>query len=73
MNCRTCGSEMIQKSRTRLIMVGLLMVASVALVIVIPRFWVPGILLALTGGYLLLWATFGRGCWCRNCKKFSLF
>ena len=34
--------------------------------------WPLAILLALTGGYLLLWATMGKGAWCRNCKRFEL-
>ena len=73
MNCKTCGGEMIQKSRARLITVGLLMLASLLIGFFIPAFWIPGIILGLTGGYLLVWATLGRGCWCRNRKKFSVF
>jgi hypothetical protein len=73
MKCKTCDGEMIPKSRIRLAVAGLLMLASFALVFVIPHFWVPGIILAITGVYLLMWATLGRGCWCRNCKKFSIF
>ncbi len=64
---------MIQKSRTRLFAVGLLMVVSLAVAFYLPWFWAPGIILALTGAYLLLWATLGRGGWCRKCKKFNLF
>ena len=63
---------MILKSRVRLFTVGSLMIAAFALVFVIPHFWVPAILLAFTGAYLVVWATLGRGGWCRNCKKFNL-
>ena len=73
MKCRTCDGEMIQKSRTRLAGAGLLMLAACALAFIIPYFWLPAIILAFTGVYLLVWATLGRGCWCRNCKKFSFF
>lgn len=72
-SCPTCGGEMIQKSKARLIVVGLCMIASVAIAFVLPWFWAPGIILALTGIYLLAWATLGKACWCRNCKKFSVF
>ena len=71
-SCPTCGGEMIQKSKTRLIVVGLCMVASVAIAFFFPLFWASGIILVLTGVYLLVWATLGKARWCRNCKKFSL-
>ncbi len=69
-SCPSCGGEMIQKSRARLSIVGLCMSASVAMAFVFPGFWVPGIILALTGIYLLVWATFGQARWCRTCKAF---
>ncbi len=72
MKCKTCGGEMIQKNRARLIVVGLLMIASLSVAHYFPLFWAPGIILFLTGIYLLVWGTLGRGGWCRNCKKFSL-
>ena len=72
MKCRSCAGEMIQKSRPQLFVVGVLMIASLALGGVLPFFWGPGILLALIGTYLIVWATLGKGCWCRNCKKFNL-
>jgi hypothetical protein len=28
--------------------------------------------LLLTGGYLIIWATVGKGCWCRTCKSFAI-
>jgi hypothetical protein len=72
-SCPSCGREMIQKSKVRLILVGLCMVASVSVAFVVPLFWAPGIVFALTGTYLLIWATIGKARWCRNCKKFSVF
>ena len=69
--CNTCGGEMIQKSRWRLLIVGVLMLAAIGGVLLTPLFWAPGIILMLTGAYLIVWATLGRGCWCRTCKKFG--
>jgi hypothetical protein len=63
---------MIQKSRARLFFVGTLLLASVPLAFFIPYFWIFDIIIVLTGGYLLVWATLGQGCWCRHCKKFSV-
>ena len=63
---------MIQKSRLRLFIVGVVMAASLSLAFVIPYFWIPGILLVLIGFYLIVWATLGKGYWCRTCKKFSM-
>jgi len=71
-SCPACGGEMIHKSKARLIFAGLCMVASVASAFFFPLFWAPGIILALTGVYLLAWATLGKARWCRNCKKFSI-
>ena len=73
MKCKTCGGDMVQKSRLRLIVVGLLMMLSPGIAFRLAWFWVPGIILFLTGIYLLVWATLGNACWCRNCKKFDLF
>jgi len=69
--CPTCGSEMIQKSEARLILAGMVMMASVGICFFVRRFFAPGILLGLTGFYLLVWATLGKARWCRSCKKFS--
>ena len=64
---------MVRKSRWRLLAVGALMIASIAAAPFVPYFWVPGVVLALTGVYLVVWATVGKGGWCRACKKFSAF
>jgi hypothetical protein len=73
MNCKTCGGVMVQKSRARLLGVGCLMTGSAAAAFFISCFWVLGIILVLTAGYLIVWVTLGRGRWCRNCKKFSVY
>ena len=49
-SCPACGGEMIQKSRARLIVVGLCMIASVAIVFAIPLFSAPGIILEKISG-----------------------
>ena len=71
MKCKICGSEMIQKSRFRLGIVGVFMTATIAIPFYYPLFWLPALVMFLAGAYLLVWATLGRGGWCRTCKKFS--
>ena len=72
MKYKNCDGELIQKSRPRLFIVGVLMMASLATAHFFPFFWGPGTLLALIGAYLIIWATVGKGCWCRNCQKFNI-
>jgi hypothetical protein len=69
--CRTCGGEMVHKSRLLLFLVGLLLVALPAVTKVVPYLWAPAMIFALTGFYLMTWASLGRGYWCRSCKRFS--
>lgn len=69
--CRRCNGEVVQKSRMRLVLVGIAMVAAVSLGFLSWVLWIPGIVLALTGAYLLIWATIGKGRWCRGCKRFD--
>ena len=71
--CKTCGGVMIQKNRSRLFIIGALMIASLGITGLVRLFWIPGIVLLLTGSYLIIWATLGKGCWCRTCKKFDVF
>ena len=63
---------MVQKNRSRLLAVGILMLASIAIAFFVPYFWLPAIVLGAAGAYLFVWATLGKGCWCRACKKFSI-
>ena len=63
---------MIQKSRARLIVVGLSLVVASASAFVWAVLWVPAIIAALTGAYLLVWATLGGARWCRSCKAFPI-
>ena len=71
-SCPACGAELVQKNQTRLIAVGLCMIALVTVAFAFPIFWVPGVVLGLTGIYLLVWAVLGKGRWCRNCKNFGI-
>jgi hypothetical protein len=71
MSCKRCGGEVVQKNRLRLVLVGCAL-----LFVPLPLLWwwdiiLPVSLLALIGCYLVLWATFGRGRWCRGCKRFD--
>ena len=72
MKCKKCSGEMIQKSRARLFIIGIVMIASMAIAFFYQWFWGPGIILGITGAYLIIWATLGKACWCRNCKTFNL-
>jgi hypothetical protein len=69
--CRRCGGEVVQKPRARLVLVGTLMLAAVAMGALWAPLWAPALLLGLTGAYLLTWASVGRGRWCRGCKRFD--
>ena len=68
--CHSCDGELIQKSRWRLFIVGTVMSALIVFAVFFPYLWVPGIVFALAGIYLIVWATLGRGRWCRQCKTF---
>ena len=72
MKCKICNEEMIQKDRWRIGIVGVLLVASMMAAFFVPYFWVLGIFLVMIGCYLIVWATLGKGRWCRTCKKFNL-
>jgi hypothetical protein len=53
--------------------IALWLVSLVAWVVPLPYrafAWVIGLFAALVGIYLLLWATLGKGRWCRQCKIF---
>jgi Flp pilus assembly protein TadB len=69
--CQRCCGEVVQKPRVRLVFVGLLMLAAVGLGLLWAPLWVPGLVLGVTGAYLLAWASVGRGRWCRDCKRFD--
>jgi hypothetical protein len=69
--CRRCGGEVVRKSRGRLALVGVLMLAALGLGPLWPPLWLPAVALGLTGAYLLAWAWAGRGRWCRGCKRFD--
>ena len=72
MKCPTGGGEMIQKNRIRLFAAGIGLIFLSTLAFGWRWLWVPGIMLALAGAYLVIWSVAGRGRWCRNCKNFSV-
>jgi hypothetical protein len=63
---------MVQKSRGRLFLVGVLMICSTGLAYFVPFLWGPAVVLVLAGAYLVVWATLGHGRWCRTCKTFRV-
>jgi hypothetical protein len=69
--CGRCGGQVVLKSRARLAGVGGLMLGGLGLGFLWPPLWAPAVIFALTGAYLLAWASAGRGRWCRGCKRFD--
>lgn len=69
--CKRCGGEVVQKSRGRLAVVGVLLLAGLGLGFLWWSLWFPAAVSALIGAYLLAWASVGRGRWCRGCKRFD--
>lgn len=62
---------MIQKSAPRLLATGGLFLCAAAVIGWRFRFLLLlGVLLGLTGLYLLVWALRGKARWCRTCKAF---
>jgi hypothetical protein len=69
MECSRCHGPLILKSRARLVGVGILLIATLALGPLAEWIWAPASLAAVTGVYLVAWGTVGRGRWCRTCKR----
>jgi len=69
--CPRCGGPVMQLPRVQLGAVGLALVL-IAAMMPLANHWLllPGVAVALTGGWLILWAIFGKGRWCRMCKIF---
>jgi uncharacterized paraquat-inducible protein A len=68
--CPRCQGPLISRNRAQLSGVGILLCATPALALLVPLLWFPAIILFLAGAYLVVWATLGRGRWCRQCKSF---
>jgi hypothetical protein len=69
--CKRCGGEVVQKSCGRLAVVGILMIAALSLGFLSWPLWLPAAVCSLAGLYLLVWASVGRGRWCRGCNRFN--
>jgi hypothetical protein len=77
--CKRCGGgQVVQKSRGRLVAVGVVMLAAAAVAVAMMgrgamgcAVWLAAAIAVLTGAYLLVWASVGRGRWCRTCKRFD--
>ena len=72
MSCPTCGAELQQRNRTRLIVTGigffaaaLVLVALLHLAVVI----LAGVVLIVIGVYFVSWAVKSNGLWCRECGR----
>lgn len=63
---------MIQKSRSQLVVVGACLMALFGLTMVSRTLRAPGLVAGLTGLFLIVWATVGKGRWCRHCKTFRV-
>ncbi|HET7535157.1 MAG TPA: hypothetical protein VFJ90_01790 [Candidatus Didemnitutus sp.] len=72
MKCPACGTEMIQKSRRRLLGTGIAFLLASGIAYWFPRVWPVAVVAGLTGAYLIVWATAGKGRWCRECKTFRI-
>jgi len=70
--CPACGHELTQKSRALLLLSGIAMLVVSVPITLRAYVWPLAILLAATGLYLVLWSVFGKGRWCRRCKKFPV-
>ena len=66
--CPACQGEITRRSRPLLLFVGLAFCLSPLAAVRISLLWLPAIISFLAGGYLVYWATGGRGLWCRQCK-----
>jgi Flp pilus assembly protein TadB len=71
LHCRRCGGQVVKKPLARLILVGLIFIATIGLAVIRPIILIPAILAALIGIYLLVWAVVYRGRWCRESKRFD--
>jgi fatty acid desaturase len=69
--CRRCGEDVVQRPVARLVLVGVAMLALAPFGVVWPPLWLPALLVALAGTYLVAWAVIGHGRWCRRCKRFD--
>ena len=69
-SCPTCGGEVIQKDRWMLIIDGFALIVTAVLETYLPWLAILTVPQAIAGVYLIVWATIGRGLWCRQCKKF---
>ena len=70
--CPSCGHELTQKSRLKLSVAGIALLILAVPLELHAYVWPLAILLAAIGLYLLLWSVFGKGRWCRRCKKFPV-
>jgi hypothetical protein len=66
--CNRCQGALTRRSRPLLLLVGIVLCTLPLPFVRIPLAWLPALIMILAGGYLLYWASMGRGLWCRHCK-----
>lgn len=66
--CNHCQGELTRRSRPLLLFVGAAFCLLPLLAIRMTWVWIPAFVMFPAGGYLVYWATVGRGLWCRQCK-----
>jgi len=71
-NCPACGQPMREFNRIYVFVCGIVWFAvAVGFTRMGPLMYLSP-LLGLMGIFFLIWATFGRGLWCRTCKTFPM-
>jgi hypothetical protein len=72
-NCPTCNAELVQRSRVVLFLAGVAFSAvAILFVWLSPWLWLPAALLVVIALYLVTWAGWAKGRWCRSCKSFPV-
>ena len=74
MNCPTCGRRLHRKKRWRLFAGGLFfIVLAIAEIEMEDTFLLLfAFVCLLIAAYLIFWATYAKGLWCRTCNRFPL-
>ncbi len=70
--CPSCGRELTQKSRALLVLAGIIFLIAAIPLLFFHYVWIVAIVTAAAGLFLLFWSVFGKGKWCRRCKKFPV-
>jgi hypothetical protein len=73
MRCPNCGTELVQRNRTVLLLASAAMlVAAATALFLYAVLWIVAALFLVIAVYLITWSTVGKGLWCRRCKNFPV-